>query len=144
VKRIGLFSALAVSLLVPGGAMALLLGAVVTTPSPAAGSSYAASFDKVELYESYKELARLDAQAQAATPGTIAELRRISREAKAWADKFDTDAVWEEFAQAISGYAGLLADALTKPRSITRAQFDAAVDRINAAHDALPDEIPLQ
>jgi len=143
-KRFALFSALAVSLLVPTGAMALVLGAVATTPSPSAGSTYATSWDKVELYDSFKELARLDAQRQAATPGTITELRRISRNANAWANTHDTDTVWEEFARATSAYADVLADAISNPKSVTREQFDAAVDRINAAHDALPDEIPLR
>ena len=141
-KRFALFSALAVSLLVPAGAMAVVLGAVTTTPSPA-DSSYATGLDKVELYDMFKELAQLDAQSQVATPGTIGELRRISRNANAWANQFDTESVWEEFARAISAYADVLADAMSKPKSITREQFDAAVDRINAAHDALPDEIPL-
>lgn len=142
-KRLALFSALAVSMLVPAGAVALLLGAAMTTPDPASGSSYATSWNKVDLYESFKELAQLDAQAKAPTPGTIGELRRISRNATAWANEYDTDAVWEEFARAMGAYADLLADFMTNPKSVTRRQFDAAVDRLNAAHDALPDEIPL-
>jgi hypothetical protein len=139
VKRIVLFGALAVSLLVPAAAAGLFASA----STESADRTHASSFEKLELYEMFKEAARLDAQSTDATPGTVLEFRRIARETLAWANRFDADPEWEEFARATSAYASLVAKGLSNPGSVTREEYEQAVDRVDAANARLPERLPL-
>jgi hypothetical protein len=138
-KRLILFAALAVSLVVPTGAVALFTAAG-TSPAAQTGAT---SWEKLELYRMAEEAAQLDAQATAATPGMVSELRRIARNSRAWAERYETEPEWEEFAGATSAYAQLLADGLGEPGSVTREDYERVVSRFRAAVHGLPEKIPL-
>ena len=69
-----------------------------------------------------------------------AEARRLAREAKAWADRFEAEPEWEEFALATSGMASVLARVFADPPSVPERDWDAAAARLDAAGLALPRE----
>jgi phosphoenolpyruvate synthase/pyruvate phosphate dikinase len=139
VKRLILFAGLAVSLVVPTGAVALFTAAG-TSPGARTGAT---SWEKLELYRMAEEAAQLDAQATAATTGTVSELRRIARNSRAWAERYETEPEWEEFAAATSAYAQLLADGLGEPGLVTREDYERVVSRFRAAVEGLPEKLPL-
>lgn len=134
-----LFCALAVSLLVPAGAVGLAVAAG-TSPSapPAPGSARPTEVDKDDIVAIHNELEALDRPATPGSVGQIGEARRIAREARTWAVQFDAEPEWEELALATSALAALMADALEHPDAFAAADYDRAVERLGAAERALP------
>lgn len=140
-SRALLFAALAASLLVPAGAVALAVAAG-TTPSspPAPGTAWPTELDKDEIVAIHNELEALDQRATPGSAGQIGEARRIAREARTWSVRFDAEPEWEEFALATSALAASMADALEHPEAFSAADYDRAVERVKAAGRALPDD----
>jgi hypothetical protein len=133
VTRLLLFAALAVSLLVPVGALAVLAG---VDPNPSSPSE----LEKDEMIDLYNELTRVEELARPGSAGHIAEARRIANEAAGWAERHEAGPEWEEFASATSALAGLLAEGIAGSPSFSETEYDWAVDRINTALAALPPE----
>ena len=129
--RILLFAALAVSLVVPAGGLAVLAG-VDTNPSAPS------ELEKDELIDLYNELTRVEELARPGSTGHVDEARRIAHDASVWAETFEASAEWEEFASATSAMATLLADGIANSPSFSEAEYNRAVDRINAALARLP------
>jgi hypothetical protein len=134
VTRLLLGLALAVSLIVPVGGLAMV------TAGMAGGASTTSEWDKDELIDDYNQLTRVEEQARPGSAGHIAEARRIAQETLVWAKENDAEPEWEEFAYATSALATLLADGLAGLPSFSETRYDHAVDRINAALAALPPE----
>jgi hypothetical protein len=140
VRRLLLLAALAASLLVPAGVVALAVAAAsspASTPTP--GSARPTEVNKDDIVAIYNELEALDRRAKPRSPGQIAEAQRIAREANAWAAQWDAEPEWEEFASATGALATLMAAALEHPRSFSAPEYDRAVDRLVAAGEALPE-----
>jgi hypothetical protein len=80
-----------------------------------------------------------------ATPGSsaqIGEARRIAREARTWAVRFEAELEWEEFALATSALAAVIADGLEHPATFSSLAYQQAVEREQAAAEAaLPIEL---
>jgi hypothetical protein len=141
-SRLLLFAALAASLLVPAGFVAVAVAAVTAPParpSPDA-TRPPTEFEKDNLVAIHNELSALDRRATPGSTGQILEARRIAREARTWAVRFEAEAEWEEFALATSALATVIADALEKPSAFSSTAYDRAVKRVRAAESALPDE----
>jgi hypothetical protein len=130
VTRLALIVALATSLLVPVGGLAMV--------AVAGSSSSASEMEKDEMIDIYNQLTRVEEQARPGSAGHIAEARRIAREAAEWAELHEAGAEWEEFAAATSALASLLADGIAGSPSFSETEYDHAVDRINAALAGLP------
>lgn len=141
-SRLLLFAALAASLFVPAGGVAIAMAAA--TAPPAAPSADATrpptDFDKDEIVAIHNELDALDRRATPGSTAQIVEARRIAREARAWAVRFEAEPEWEEFALATSALAAVIADGLDNPTTFSRAAYDRAVDRVTAAAKGLPEE----
>jgi hypothetical protein len=140
VNRALLYVALAASLLVPAGAVALFVAAA-TAPAapPAPGTAHPSEFDQDDIIAIHNELEALDRRATPGSAGQIAEARRIAREARAWSVHWDAEPEWEEFALATSALAALLANGLEHPEALSAADYDRAVARMVAAAEALPE-----
>jgi hypothetical protein len=143
-SRLFLFAALAASVLVPTGFMAVAVAALTAPParpSPDA-TRPPTQFEKADLVAIKDELEALD---RVATPGSTAQIleaRRIAREARAWAVRFEADPEWEEFALATSALAALIADGLESPAAFSPDDYDRATERVRAAAEqALPIEL---
>jgi hypothetical protein len=86
VTRFLLFSALALSLLLPAGGAAIAIAAVTappTTPSPDE-TRPPTEFEKDQIVAIRKELGELDRRATPGSTAQILEARRIAREARSW------------------------------------------------------------
>jgi hypothetical protein len=134
VTRLLLPLALAVSLVIPVGGLAMV------TAGMAGGASTTSEWEKDELIDDYNQLTRVDEQARPGSAGQIAEARRIAEEALVWAKENEAEPEWEEFAYATSAMATLVADRIAGVPSFSETRYDHAVDRINAALATLPPE----
>jgi hypothetical protein len=132
VTRLLLAGALLVSLIVPVGSLAMLTVADSTT-----GPS---EWEKDEMIDLYNELTRVEEQARPGSSGHVAAANRIAQAAAAWAEQHEAEPEWEEFAAATSALASLLAQWIAESPSFSEAEYDHAVDRINAALAGLPPE----
>jgi hypothetical protein len=132
VTRLLLVVALATSLIVPAGGLAMF--------AFAGSTSGPSELEKDEMIEFYNQLTRVEEQARPGSVGHIAEARRIARETASWAARYEAEAEWEEFASATSAMATLLADGIAGLPSFSEEEYDRAVDRINAALAGLPPE----
>lgn len=131
--RLLLFGALAVSLVVPVGGLAVIAGLDANPSAPSA-------LEEDELIDLYNELTRVEELARPGSTGHVVEARRIAHDASVWADTFEASPEWEEFASATSAMATLLADGIAGSPSFSEAEYNRAVDRINAALVRLPYE----
>jgi hypothetical protein len=132
VTRLALIVALATSLLVPVGGLAMV--------AVAGSGSGPSEMEKDEMIDLYNQLTRVEEQARPGSAGHIAEARRIAQEAAVWAARYEAGTDWEEFASATSALATLLADGIAGLPSFSEAEYDSAVVRINAALAGLPPE----
>jgi hypothetical protein len=132
VTRLVLVGALLVSLIVPVGGLAMV--------TFAGGSSGPSEWEKDEMIDLYNGLTRVEEQARPGSAGHIAEANRIAQAAAAWAQQHEGEPEWEEFAAATSALASLLADGIAGSPSFSDAEYDRAVNRINAALAGLPPE----
>jgi hypothetical protein len=132
VTRLLLAGALLVSLIVPVGSLAMLTVADRTT-----GPS---EWEKDEMIDLYNELTRVEEQALPGSSGHVAEANRIAQAAAAWGEQHEAEPEWEEFAAATSALASLLAQWIAESPSFSEAEYDHAVNRINAALAGLPPE----
>jgi hypothetical protein len=142
--RLLLFAALATSLLVPVGGVAVAVAAATSTPATPSPDEIRppTQFEKADLVAIEEELEALDRVATPESGPQILEARRIAREARAWAVRFEAEPEWEEFALATSALAALIADGLQNPASFPADDYNRAVERVRAAAErALPIEL---
>lgn len=142
--RLLLFAALAASLLVPAAGVAVAIAAVTAPPARYSPDDTRppTQFDKADLVAIYDELKALDLHATPRSRGQIIEGRRIAREARTWAVRFEAEPEWEEFALATSALATVIADALENPVTFSSPAYDRAVERARVASEqALPIEL---
>jgi hypothetical protein len=141
-RKVLLFGALAASLLVPAGAVALAVAAATSGPVTSSPDEIrpATEFDKDQLVAIRNELAELDRRATPGSTAQILEARRIAREARTWAVHFESEPEWEELALATSALAAIIGDGLEKPTAFRAAAYDRALARLQAADQALPDD----
>jgi hypothetical protein len=137
-----LFAALATSLLVPAGGVALAVAAATSAPVKPSPDEIrpATEFDKDQIVAIRNELAELDRRATPGSTAQILEARRIAREARTWAVHFESEPEWEEFALATSALASVVADGLEHPAAFSPRAYDRALARLEAADEALPDD----
>ncbi len=143
-NRLVLFAALAASLLVPAGGVAVAIAAVTSPPARYSPDDTRppTQFDKADLKAIHDELVAMDLHATPGSSAQIDEARRIAREARAWAVHFEAEPAWEEFALATSALAAVVADGLEHPEMFSSRAYDRAVARDRAAADeALPIEL---
>ena len=141
--RFPLFSALALSLLVPAAGVAVAIAAVTSPPARYSPdeSRPPTQFDKADLKAMHDELLALDMRATPGVSPQIAEARRIAREARTWAVHFEAEPEWEEFALATSALAALIANGLEHPETFSSRAYERAAARERAAaEEALPIE----
>lgn len=142
--RILLLAALAASLLVPAGGVAVAIAAATSGPyTPAANETRPPTqFDKADLKAIHDELVAMNLHATPGSSAQISEARRIAREARSWAVRFEAEPEWEEFALATSALAAVIADGLENPAALSLAAYERAVERDRAAaEEALPIEL---
>ena len=142
--RVLLFAALAASLLAPAGGVALAIAAATSPAHPPAPNETRppTQFDKADLKAIHDELVAMDLHATPGSSAQISEARRIAREARSWAVRFEAEPAWEEFALATSALAAVIADGLENPAAFSSQAYQQAVDRERAAaEEALPIEL---
>lgn len=142
--RILLFAALAVSLLVPAGGIAVAIAAVSSPPARYSPDDTRPprQFDKADLKAIHDELVAMDLHATPGSSAQISEARRIAREARTWAVRFEAEPEWEEFALATSALAAVIADGLENPATFSSLAYAQAAERERAAAEAaLPIEL---
>jgi hypothetical protein len=140
--RLLLLIALAISLLVPAGGVAVVVAAATSAPATRSPDELrpATEFDKDQIVAIRNELAELDRRATPGSTAQILEARRIAREARSWAARLEAEPEWEELALATSALAAVIADGLEHPASFSPGAYDRAVARLRAADEALPDD----
>jgi hypothetical protein len=140
--RLLLFTALAISLLVPVGGVGVVVAAATSAPVSASPDEIrpASEFDKDQIVAIRNELAALDRRATPGSTAQILEARRIAREARIWALHFEAEPEWEELALATSALAAVIADGIEHPAALSPRAYDRAVARLRAADKALPND----
>jgi hypothetical protein len=141
-NRLLLFGALAASLLVPAGLVGVAVAAIAAPPARLSPDEVRppTEFEKADLVAIEHELEALDRTSTPGSSGQIMEARRIAREARTWAVRFEAEPEWEELAVATSSLAALIADSLENPAAFSPDAHDLAFARVHRALDALPDD----
>jgi hypothetical protein len=137
-----LCAGLAASLLVPAGGVAVVVIAATSAPATRSPDELrpATEFDKDQIVAIRNELVELDRRATPGSSAQILEARRIAREARTWAVRFEAEPEWEELALATSALAAVIADGIEHPAAFSPRAYDRAVARLRAADEALPDD----
>lgn len=129
--RLVLFGAMLLSLAVPGGALAII--------SYADADSTPSAYDKDEIIDIHNDLGDLAVSSvNHPTKETAAKAHELNAKALSWAERYEADPVWEEFAAATAAMAAVLARDVEKPGSVTDAEWNAAIARIDQAENQLP------
>jgi hypothetical protein len=142
VTKLLLFAALAISLLVPTGAIAIVVAAATSPPATRSPDELrpATEFDRDQIVAIHNELAELDRRATPGSTARVLEARRIAREARSWSARLEAEPEWEELALATSALAAVIADGLEHPAAVSPRAYDRAVARLRAADEAIPDD----